>query len=593
MNDYELIEYWKELSERYNIDNCNDYIQKIRDSGYIPFIGAGMSVSFRYPMWTEFLDKRINELAESDIEKKASLKKRLENGEYLEVAEEIDEELNHGLVEHVRRSFKRKKIEDDSINYISFFKKKGIKTFVTTNYDPVIEELFKKISTGNEKMEVFLPNRLRDIDEIQDAIRTGKTCLIKLHGTYDNAHSIVLTKSQYDNYYSEGANIIETLSLLLPRKPLLFMGCSLSKDYLYDAIEEKAKSNNYWNYAILMQPQSSKDLIKKTSIELLKLKIRPIWFPNNEYDSIYSILDLLAMEAPFLKDDRNSSNLFDLNNNSKNKEVTRHEASEIKTPGLVNSKTSNIEISFSIDTQELRTQEDKEIILSFTEVNIERYRNRYRKYTREDIYDEYLELLSDDEVETYLYNYNDRLPKEEKIIEYAQEMYNYEMKRCNAFNLDLSVMNLGAIYRANIVIRIQFPDDIKVVKKAFIKELAIPEAPSMPMDPNIELTYSFGYTAPGIPGEVDYEKPIFPYDNNVNEINKMQRESLEESKIIYSLLAGNKLEIYVKIINPGEALEINDYCLITTKTGKYNANYTIINSNTGKVTSGVQRIIVE
>ena len=113
----------------------------------------------------------------------------------------------------------------------------------------------------------------------------------------------MLTKTQYDKYYSDESNIIDTLYSLLPRSPLLFMGCSLSKDYLYDAIEKKARTSDYWNYAILTQPQSSKALINKCNHELVKLKIRPIWFPMNEYDSIITILELLTMKKPYVVHD--------------------------------------------------------------------------------------------------------------------------------------------------------------------------------------------------------------------------------------------------------------------------------------------------
>lgn len=188
-----IIEYWKELSKKYYIVDCSIYIEELRKSSFIPFIGAGMSVSFKYPTWNGFLKKRIDEIPASDLDekkkKKRILKKSLKDGNYLEVAEEIDNDLNHGLNEHVRRSFGNKEIPGDAVNYIAHLADFDIKTYVTTNYDPVIETLFSDARNG-EKLEIYLPNRLRDTDEIQNAIRDGHECLIKLHGTYDNSSSI-------------------------------------------------------------------------------------------------------------------------------------------------------------------------------------------------------------------------------------------------------------------------------------------------------------------------------------------------------------------------------------------------------------------
>ena len=74
------------------------------------------------------------------------------------------------------------------------------------------------------------------------------------------------------------------------------MGCSLVKDCLYYDLLQKSKEHPFtWDYVIIMEPQSDNRLRTKTS-ELMRLGLKPIWFPYNGFDSINTILTLLCSE---------------------------------------------------------------------------------------------------------------------------------------------------------------------------------------------------------------------------------------------------------------------------------------------------------
>ncbi|MFM8727598.1 MAG: SIR2 family protein, partial [Planctomycetaceae bacterium] len=66
-----------------------------------------------------------------------------------------------------------------------------------------------------------------------------------LHGHVDTADSLILAPSQYRPLYSAindpGSNLqaaAQTLNSLFTREPVLFIGFSMSDDYVLDAIEQ-------------------------------------------------------------------------------------------------------------------------------------------------------------------------------------------------------------------------------------------------------------------------------------------------------------------------------------------------------------------
>jgi len=282
----QLTQFWQDIDDKYSYDNIGD----LRQQKYIPFIGSGMSVPFGYRDWSGFLSSVVDEYYDPNDKEHIEFDRLLAEGEYLSLAEKINILLNNGIAEEVRKGFHRSKMATVPAenNYLRLLCEAGIKTFVTTNFDCVIEE-----NAEIPVDSIYLPSTLIMPGDTTEAIRTGKGGLIKLHGTWDKPESIILTKAEFDKAYStKNTAITETIDYLWNSSVLLFLGCGLKKDYLIDKMFHLSGSGKQnWHYAILAHPNTD---IKKVRRDLIQLKIRPIWFEDGKFDQIQVILKIIA-----------------------------------------------------------------------------------------------------------------------------------------------------------------------------------------------------------------------------------------------------------------------------------------------------------
>lgn len=286
-----LVTFWKEKNDKYSLQNILD-LQKRR---YIPFIGSGMSVPFGYPDWKHFLLSIVDEYFDAEDEVRIEAEKMLSMGKYLLAAEKINSSLNNGITEEVRKTFNKRAMSDVPIecNYLKLLSSTGIKTFVTTNFDGVIEENLK-ICAEN----IYLPSSLSKSGDVLEALRVDEGCVIKLHGTYDRPDSIILTESDFNSVYGMSNTVLtQTFDFLWNSSVLLFLGCGLTKDYLLDRIVQLAGAGrHHWHYAILAYPGENVTKVKK---EMTRLKIRPIWFEPGKFEQIQVILKMIVgIDAP-------------------------------------------------------------------------------------------------------------------------------------------------------------------------------------------------------------------------------------------------------------------------------------------------------
>lgn len=285
-----LIQFWQNIEDKYSYDNIKD-LQKQK---YIPFIGSGMSVQFGYKDWSNFLASVIDEYYYPDDKEHIEFDNMLAKGEYLLLAEKINRLLNNGIAEEVRKRFNTHEMitVPAENNYLHLLREAQVELFVTTNFDSVIEKN-AKISDNS----IYLPSNLMKSGDVINAIRTGKGGLIKLHGTWDKLESIILTESDFDSSYCKANTVLtRTIDYLWNSSVLLFLGCGLKKDYLVDRICQLASAEKQnWHYAILAYPEAD---AKKFKRDLMKLKIRPIWFENGKFDQIQVILRMITTDNP-------------------------------------------------------------------------------------------------------------------------------------------------------------------------------------------------------------------------------------------------------------------------------------------------------
>ncbi|MGR6981470.1 SIR2 family protein [Testudinibacter sp. P27/CKL/0425] len=258
-------------------------LKDIFKKGITPFIGAGLSKSSGFKLWSELLDK----FKEKSGVNKQEFDKFLSAGNYEEAMQLIYDDMG----ERQFNEFLRNTYSPSNVEYI-----KGVITMlpryfpsnnvVTTNFDPLIKKVFEKYCSFDEEYSCSHSKAImRDFS-------SEKKLLIKLHGKADDIDNRVLTKSEYDRHYSSEQdvhNVIKELS----RTPLLFMGCSLGKDRTIKTLQQ-IDNQNINHYAFLSSEGMSDEDIKRKRKELAGSNIYPIFYKGNHDICIWSLLEYIS-----------------------------------------------------------------------------------------------------------------------------------------------------------------------------------------------------------------------------------------------------------------------------------------------------------
>lgn len=252
----------------------------------VPVIGAGMTRSCGFPLWTEFL-RNLQKESHVPIE---DLNTAIESGDYEGAAQLLYDDLGSNLFNsQLEETFKPIKEICGPINYLfELFPKSSV---ITTNFDPSIETL----------ADSSPPNRFSKVQTaplLQEALRlkaSGARLLLKIHGECDIVQGRVLTKSEYDLAYSDTGIVNAFVERILFSQPLLFLGCSLNYDRLIKRMKEFVAGNDAStlprHYALLELKDGDDRVARKK--HLAEANIFPIWYPEGEHEE--------SIEALFLK----------------------------------------------------------------------------------------------------------------------------------------------------------------------------------------------------------------------------------------------------------------------------------------------------
>jgi len=232
---------------------------------------------------------QLSKIAEIDC---TEIEKRLDNGKYEELSEELIDKLGvPGFNEQLDNAFAMSKKMRGSVLLIPELTKGSV---ITTNFDTILERAFwiadcpfQEMVIGNQKSEFI------------KAITEGASHLLKLHGNVGSTQSRVLTKSEYcDAYGSEEIDfnrpLPKALSRVFAHNCLLFLGCSLGNDrtmkLFHDVVKKFDDLPNH--YAITELPDDDKNIYEREKF-LNDHMIFPIWYPNGQHECVEAFLTLL------------------------------------------------------------------------------------------------------------------------------------------------------------------------------------------------------------------------------------------------------------------------------------------------------------
>ncbi|WP_174255845.1 SIR2 family protein [Clostridium butyricum] len=230
----------------------------------IIFIGAGISKRYlkNYPSWLELLEEiwlkvhidgdfyghllQMKEcLSSSSSFCNDDKEKKLDQLININIASEIEKDLNSAfnngkikisnlttkdvftnnlspfkkyIADRFSKYELKEGLEDEYTQFKNMLKKSQV--IMTTNYDSFIENSYNEnnsntISIFNGESGLFRPF-------------TGYSELYKLHGSYDDINSIVITKEDYDRFDKSSVLISSKIITLLLNSPIIFLGYSLN-----------------------------------------------------------------------------------------------------------------------------------------------------------------------------------------------------------------------------------------------------------------------------------------------------------------------------------------------------------------------------
>ena len=293
--------HWFERNEQ----RFEQLVERLAAEEVVPFVGAGISTGGGFPTWANHLRQqgRTAGLAPEQVEA------WLQQGDYEAVIADIERQ--HGrdvFAQEIRDAFgKRGRIQDITLLISELF----TDTLVTTNYDRLLEQVY---DTGDGS-QIQVLDGTTAMTVVPDPERVT---LIKIHGDFADPAHCILSKAQYDAAYGAGAL---DLQLPVPRilaryysnNSLLFLGCNLRNDRTLQVFRAtKLAAGDTWlppHFCIEQAPTRLADLTAR-NIELLRLGITAIWYPEKQYQSVDDILRLAKSELNFRLSQTGRANHF-------------------------------------------------------------------------------------------------------------------------------------------------------------------------------------------------------------------------------------------------------------------------------------------
>jgi len=166
---------------------------------------------------------------------------------------------------------------------------------VTTNFDRVLETAFRRANRPFEAIVSGAPEH-----QLTRAFDFSVSTLFKLHGDAEDPERLVLTLSQYTERYGGASGISfrlpGALELILIRRPVLILGCSLGGDRTLQMMEYLAQQHpSIKRFAIIERPPGDKAFHEKLAL-LSRCGIKPLWYPESQHTAV----TLLLSEAAWL-----------------------------------------------------------------------------------------------------------------------------------------------------------------------------------------------------------------------------------------------------------------------------------------------------
>ena len=275
---------------KFNADLVGDLArQKV-----ILFLGAGISASARTASggkmrgWPEFLGWVNNKNLTGKI--KRQIKDLIKEKDYLLACEILQQELKNEWPDLIRNEYGQVAAPSELHKSVIRLQQRLI---ITTNFDKLIEN-----TCSSEALGSHYPTVLYKVDE--NSFRMMKdhetSYILKLHGTVDDANSLVFSRSEYIRQAFGNSQYSGLLDSLLLNYTFLYIGFSMDDPAITSLMEMYALKYPSARPHFIFTGNSVEPNISEINKRLRKLMIIP-YNSSNNHEMLPGIIDSLASEA--------------------------------------------------------------------------------------------------------------------------------------------------------------------------------------------------------------------------------------------------------------------------------------------------------
>lgn len=272
-----------------NKEGLLGFAREIREC--IPFVGAGISKPFGFPLWPELImdlseklgmsvdeQKDLETKIEKDIESAAQMVCDFAGGSYnfSQIGQSI-----------FNRRVKQDEYAGKAVEMLPYIFKRHV---FTTNYDTILEDVYA--SFHKIAFPVLTHKQPKDIHL---AVFTHQIpVIIKLHGDFNTLNdNYIFTRDQYNKYY-EDPEIKATFQKVLTNSPLIFLGASiLGERYLEFWLNAVKNDHRIRHFAILSEKETEEEQNNYRK-KFERKNIQVIWYPYKQHKYVRIILQFIA-----------------------------------------------------------------------------------------------------------------------------------------------------------------------------------------------------------------------------------------------------------------------------------------------------------
>jgi SIR2-like domain len=290
------IEAWLDQE---NAETIKKIVLSLRSpTGVIPFVGAGTSVIFSYPLWGRFFEDFANDAARAGVsplsqETRDAVIEHVKLQEFEEAAGLLVEWNAEVFYQRLEKDFGGEPKLAGKTTPLTWLPLIAPGPIITTNVDSVIETVFKDMGKPFPNALRILGAREHPIDVVT-ALQQNLSALVKIHGDATTHGSLVFTDIEYQDSYGtidDPGPLEQLATVIYTNRPLLFLGCSLETDRTLTSLQTVHERNPYvGHYAISATYFRSARRDQRATKLRNAAGIRPLWYRPGEHGDIDCLL---------------------------------------------------------------------------------------------------------------------------------------------------------------------------------------------------------------------------------------------------------------------------------------------------------------